>query len=299
MAEPPSPRRPRGGAPEKGAPLAVVVGRWLLLAVAAAVAAGGFLGARAHDRAVLASTELYVCPMHPDVRSPAPGDCPICNMALVRVGATEQSAAGVAAEAQVIATAEERIVSRQMRAAASVGADGNGVAVLYKDDLVGLAPEEPAHFFGMESRNVPEDALLITTEQAPADASTVNVRFRLAHPVDRSSGGARPVEVGTLRLDVRARRLLVVPTSAVLYSKAGPYVLIPSDQGAGVTKRPIEVGRILDSGYVATLSGTHEGATVVLAGLQRGERVISGYTFLVDVERRLREPTARMEEAMR
>lgn len=30
---------------------------------------------------------MYVCPMHADARSPGPGKCPRCNMALVEEGA--------------------------------------------------------------------------------------------------------------------------------------------------------------------------------------------------------------------
>jgi len=32
----------------------------------------------------------YTCPMHPEVLKDAPGDCPICGMALVPVGAAEE-----------------------------------------------------------------------------------------------------------------------------------------------------------------------------------------------------------------
>ena len=31
-------------------------------------------------------TPVYSCPMHPEVRQPAPGKCPICGMALVPEG---------------------------------------------------------------------------------------------------------------------------------------------------------------------------------------------------------------------
>ncbi len=46
--------------------------------------------ARYRDRA---ATPAYVCPMHPDVRSDAPGDCPKCGMHLVTEG-TDPSHAG-------------------------------------------------------------------------------------------------------------------------------------------------------------------------------------------------------------
>ena len=37
-------------------------------------------GAHAHEEAV-----VYTCPMHPEIRSPKPGDCPKCGMTLVKV----------------------------------------------------------------------------------------------------------------------------------------------------------------------------------------------------------------------
>jgi hypothetical protein len=33
------------------------------------------------------SAPAYVCPMHADARSPGPGKCPHCNMALIQEGA--------------------------------------------------------------------------------------------------------------------------------------------------------------------------------------------------------------------
>lgn len=57
----------------------------IVAAAAALLLAGGtlawrhFHGGHAHSQA-----ELYYCPMHPDYTSPKPGDCPICNMHLVK-----------------------------------------------------------------------------------------------------------------------------------------------------------------------------------------------------------------------
>jgi Cu(I)/Ag(I) efflux system membrane fusion protein len=67
----------------------------LLLVLALGLATGGgaawFLrrGAPAHDHAAPAAETKtrYTCPMHPTIVSDHPGDCPICGMALVKVGA--------------------------------------------------------------------------------------------------------------------------------------------------------------------------------------------------------------------
>jgi hypothetical protein len=57
--------------------------RWLLV-LAAAAAAGGSLAfyVRSSGSAQRDAT-IYICPMHPQVRQDHPGECPICDMALV------------------------------------------------------------------------------------------------------------------------------------------------------------------------------------------------------------------------
>jgi hypothetical protein len=281
--------RSDGGAPQKGAPLFVVVGRVLLLLAAAAALGTGIVRARTHDRAVATTLGRYVCPMHPEVVSAAPGDCPICNMALVPEPTAPAPMAGAD---EVTALVERRFVSERIRTAACVGTDGEGTAVLHNDDLVGLSAREPALYFGGASPNMPVHAHLVLESPAPIDGSTVRVRFALDEPLERPGAAAGRPDVGSLQIAPRARELVVVPRSAVLYSAQGPYVLAAAQPGDAFAKRSIQIGRILDSGYVGALDGTEQGAIVVLAGLHEGERVVAGYTFFVDAERRLREARA-------
>jgi hypothetical protein len=94
-------------------------------------------------------------------------------------------------------------------------------------------------------------------------------------------------DTGWLELAPRPRELLVVPSSALLYSGEGAYVLAAPPNGHRFTRRPVDIGRILDSGYAAGLSSDHFGAIVVLSGLEEGEQVVVGNAFFLDAERRL------------
>jgi Cu(I)/Ag(I) efflux system membrane fusion protein len=75
----------RSGPPAGVKTMAVV--RWVLVAIAALVAAGSVLSyARGHiggDKSG-STGQLYYCPMHPSVVQDHPGECPICSMTLVR-----------------------------------------------------------------------------------------------------------------------------------------------------------------------------------------------------------------------
>jgi hypothetical protein len=39
-------------------------------------------GSRSEPAAVVPQGTIYTCPMHPQIRLPAPGNCPICGMTL-------------------------------------------------------------------------------------------------------------------------------------------------------------------------------------------------------------------------
>ncbi len=185
----------------------------------------------------------------------------------------------------------------QVRAAAWLGADGVGTSVVYKDDLVGLHPDEAALFFGGAAPNMGIDVHLVPDAPVAMDASTVQIRFRLDPTAKALGPAAGRRDVGSLQIALHPRELLVVPSSAVLYSAQGPYVLVASANDDVFTKRSVQIGRILDSGYVGARAG-EVGSIVILGGLEGGERVVTANTFFVDAERRLQAARGKGQEVM-
>jgi len=292
-----SPASTDDGRRSRKASVSVVVGRVVLLSAAAlALAAAIVLTGerdRDRDRAERTSTDRYLCPMHPEVVSRVPGDCPICNMALELASGAQKALSAAARESRgTVDEVKRRIVTQFVRAPAWLGPDGVVTAVLHKDELVGLAPGERALFFRTAAPAAEISVRLSSEPVSTWDASTVKVRFKAEESAPASQ------DTGWLQLAARPRELLVVPASAVLYSGEGAYVVAAPPGGHTFTRRSVEIGRILDSGHVADLAGDRFGDIVVLSGLEAGERVVAGDTFFVDAERRLQAAQGKPAEVI-
>jgi hypothetical protein len=225
--------------------------------------------------------------MHPEVVSRLPGECPICRMALERVSGVEKHPMTMAKDG-VVGVVKRQVVTQTVRAPAWSVADGTLKAVVYRDDLAGLAPGQRALFFGNATPGTSTTIRRTDAAPVPWDEATVQITFRFEHP---AAAGRGWVEIAAT-----PRSFLVVPTSAVLYSGTGAYVLAAGPAVNTFTRRSVEVGRILDSGYGAGLVDDRYGAIVVRSGLEAGERVIIEDTFFMDAERRLQTAQGNVAE---
>jgi hypothetical protein len=246
-----------------------------------------------------ATKTLYGCASHRDVIVDAPGQCPFCRADLRPLGAAERAAvranvipvsnasfaAGVTwlpesfppaqssqpGDGPAIGTAKRRVFVDDVRASAWFDPSGRVVALLYRDELVGLTPGEAGRFFRAAA---PRDGIDVRLSEEPPsrwDATTSLVRF-VIDPDEQAGVGAG--ETGWLELQGKSRELLVFPESALLRSSEGPYVLVPGAEGHAAQRRQVEIGRIL------------KGNVVVLSGLAEGDRLIVGNAFFVDAEQR-------------
>ncbi len=134
--------------------------RWLMLAIAV-LGAGytlamtvGLVGSEAH------ASQQYHCPMHPTVVSDGPGDCPICGMDLVPVGAGDAAAHDAHAHAEHgHADPDEEIRD----AAKKLGAKpGQYICPMVQDGVVSDHPGE-CEKCGMNLVQVPEDTASAAT----------------------------------------------------------------------------------------------------------------------------------------
>lgn len=256
------------------------------------VAAGAVLSlvlAQRHDQGSTSGDAQYVCPMHLEVRSRAPGECPICGMALVKPGTFSQDAADDAvAAAHLLSQAaggasphlvgyypspvRQHVLRYDVYAPAWLESAERVAALVYSDQIPTLEPAEAATFSPTATPGIAVDVRASSRPVERWDRSMSLVRFDLAP----ARPALEPGVVGWVRFSRRPRLMQqVIPAGAVLESPEGPYALALSPDRGTFTKRPIEIGR------------TVTGWSAVLSGLGLREQVVSVNAFFWDAERRL------------
>lgn len=265
----------------------VVAARVVLLLIALGAATGG-VSIALHDRAQVEAPLRYLCPMHPDVRSAARGQCPICHMALEPMNRDAAVRPGTAAMPDTTAVdnvRRHRIMDfvkkrallptvQELRGAAWVEKDGAISAIFYDDQIAAMDKADAATF--TLTRATEHPLALHRTGDAPVrwDDSTSRIRFRLAPSAERIAALGEG-DAGWVELARKPREVLTVPASAVLNSPDGPYVLAAT--ASGFEKKPVQLGETF----------VKQGFAVVLAGLSAHDRVVARAAFFLDADRRL------------
>ena len=262
----------------------VLATRLLLVAIAAGalvVAVVARRVSRSPAAAAASAQPSFVCPMHPEVKSSSPGDCPICRMALEPIAniagvATEPAALQLATVSRELRAfdAVSRVkrfdTSQEMRFAAWAESRDAGIALVYKDQAKLLVAGEEGQFASLNGPGATSAVRVDSEPPEPWDGSTVRVRFRAAPGVVLAAN-----VTGSVKFATRLRHDLVIREGAVLRSPEGPYVLVATNDRHTLTKRRVEVGSIM-YGYAS-----------VISGLKEDEWVVALHAFTLDTARRL------------
>jgi len=292
--------RDAAGAAQKGVPPAVIAARFLVLALAAgAVVAGWALARRAPRARIEAGAARYACPMHREIASAVEGQCPVCGMRLepVEAAAALHPPPGWLRRGS-IDQVRRRIFQYEIADPARVEDDGSVHAVLYADELEALAPGELLTFRASGNQAVSAQVQL-AGEARPWDHATEDVRLEVIDPAfiaavitdhfaqsrevitDHVSqrrdaigahlgSGLSPGTAGWVFAPPRPHPVLVVPSSAVLQSSDGPYVLALSPDLKMVERRRVKIGR------------TFLGLCAVVSGLAEQEPLVARGAFFLD-----------------
>lgn len=265
----------------------VVAARVVLLLIGVGAAVGG-ASIVLHDRGQVQAPLRYLCPMHPDVRSAARGQCPICHMALEPMNRDAALRPGTAAVPDTTAVdniRKHRIMDfvkkrallppvQELRGAAWVEKDGAISAVFYDDQIAAMDKGDAATLTLTQATERP--LALLRTNDAPVrwDDSTSRIRFRLAPSAARTATLSEG-DAGWVELARKPREVLTVPASAVLNGPEGTYVLAAT--ATGFEKKPVQLGETF----------VKQGFAVVNGGLALHDRVVARAAFFLDADRRL------------
>jgi hypothetical protein len=249
----------------------------LLAALAAVVVALAVV--RAPDAATTEGGPRYACPMHPEVSSDRPGQCPICHMDLEPVASSGGQETGGGAGVIRASTylgydiPRRRGVGPDSLSPAWVDESGEVNAVVYDDELEGLAAEARAVFRSSGPAR-PETAVrAVPDSRTRWDESTSKMRFRIDRDTAGPDARVPAGSVGWVHLVDRGREQPLIADSAVLHDGSGPYVLVASE--GALRMRRVRLGKVFGD------------MAFVLGGLEPRERVLTRSTFFVDAERRL------------
>jgi Cu(I)/Ag(I) efflux system membrane fusion protein len=157
------------------------------------------------------------------------------------------------------------------------------VADVFAHDLADVHVGSHARFVVVGRKDLEARAAIdLIYPRASPEVRTVRVRMTI--PNDRRELRFLPGQYGTLEIDRPARRLVVVPRDAVVDTGAETYVFV--DEGNGtLAPRAVVVGRADERGVE------------IVEGIAVGDRLVSGATFLVDSESRLRAALTESQNA--
>jgi hypothetical protein len=269
---------------------------WLAIAITAALAFGIWLLRPASknpkaDEKLSAKTEAqgyWTCPMHPQIHSEHPGECPICHMKLIQVKAQGAQTSGrgqgenrvpvQATPSQQALIGIQKTTVEKMDLKIKIPVAGRFISSstvafqIYESDLRYIKPGLPFH--GASSFHPEEEVNgVISSVDSIVDPTSRTVRVLGSVGKGKQNEASETGFRGEIETDLKDR--VAIPESAVVHTGADDLVYVFSN-GNELTPKIVRLGIKSEEFYD------------VLDGLQAGESISSGPNFLIDSESRIR-----------